>query len=181
MGGSTFANTGRGKTAKEAFRAVVDEAQYESGHGSYTGTIAEKHDFVMISEPSEAQKRELLKKEVEYAGNSVKRAQEEEASWLAKAKAPTRYCSEADCLRFAKDKHAQVEKAQERLRALEARLASPDPVPFTRELAHAYSDYLIDKGDRRIDDKWGPAGCICLKKPEGTTPGEWLFFGWASS
>ena len=38
-----------------------------------------------------------------------------------------------------------------------------------------YANELIDEGDERIDDKWGPAGCIKLDK------GEYLFFGWASS
>lgn len=34
---------------------------------------------------------------------------------------------------------------------------------------------LIDAGDPRVDDKWGPAGCFDLGN------GEYLFFGWASS
>jgi hypothetical protein len=40
-----------------------------------------------------------------------------------------------------------------------------DPEAFVRELS----------ADPRVDDKWGPAGCIRLKD------GEWLFFGWAAS
>ncbi len=39
----------------------------------------------------------------------------------------------------------------------------------------AYAQELMEKQDERIDDKWGPAGCVKLKD------GEWLFFGWASS
>lgn len=38
-----------------------------------------------------------------------------------------------------------------------------------------YAEKLIDDGDRRVDDKWGPAGCISLGG------GKYLFFGWASS
>ena len=38
-----------------------------------------------------------------------------------------------------------------------------------------YAEQLIDDGDARVDDKWGPAGCIDLKD------GRYLFFGWASS
>ncbi len=34
---------------------------------------------------------------------------------------------------------------------------------------------LLSSDDRRIDDKWGPAGCIKV------SDGKWLFFGWASS
>ncbi len=48
------------------------------------------------------------------------------------------------------------------------------PVPAdTNPGAYAYK--LIEENDRRISDKWGPAGCIDLGK------GEYLFFGWASS
>ena len=39
----------------------------------------------------------------------------------------------------------------------------------------AYADALISDGDKRVDDKWGPAGCIKVKD------GAYLFFGWASS
>ena len=39
----------------------------------------------------------------------------------------------------------------------------------------AYARDLIDNSDDRIDDKWGPAGCIHVKD------NTYLFFGWASS
>ena len=40
------------------------------------------------------------------------------------------------------------------------------PMEFARE--------LMEKEDSRIDDKWGPAGCIKVMD------GKYLFFGWAS-
>lgn len=51
MGGESFINTAWGKTAEEAFRKVVQQAQYDYGHAGYTGTIAEKVTFVMIPLP----------------------------------------------------------------------------------------------------------------------------------
>lgn len=51
MGAETFVSYARGKTAKAAFKAAVEEAQYELGHGGYTGSIAEKDSFVMIDLP----------------------------------------------------------------------------------------------------------------------------------
>ncbi len=51
MGGCTFWVTQRGSTAALAFRAAVDEARHEFGHGGYTGTIAEKRDFVVLAVP----------------------------------------------------------------------------------------------------------------------------------
>ena len=44
-----------------------------------------------------------------------------------------------------------------------------------------FADKLIDECDSRIDDKWGPAGCIQTKADEDTGIKTFLFFGWASS
>lgn len=96
MGAESFVTRSKGKTAQEAFGAARDEAADERGHGGYTGTIAEKHEFTLIEMPD---------------GANV-----------------DNYCAE-----------------------------------------------LINSADERIDDKWGPAGCIDLGK------GEYVFFGWASS
>lgn len=45
---------------------------------------------------------------------------------------------------------------------------------MTLEQAQALAHGLIGNRDPRIDDKWGPAGCIKL------TNGKYYFFGWAS-
>lgn len=49
MGATEFFCTSSGKTVAEAFAVARNEAQYESGHGGYTGTIAEKHDYKSAS------------------------------------------------------------------------------------------------------------------------------------
>ena len=50
MGATTFQTTIVGKfDSLTAFRMAQDRARYEHGHGGYTGTIAEKGDFIMIS------------------------------------------------------------------------------------------------------------------------------------
>jgi hypothetical protein len=95
MGATDFYTMAKGKTAKDAFNSAVDAARYEHGHGGYTGTIAEKHSFVMIPIPNGA-----------------------------------------------------------------------DP--------YKEATRLMDEDDRRILDKWGPAGCIAVGE------GKYLFFGWAS-
>ena len=96
MGGCTFGDLGRGKTAQEAFDDAHGQACYDYGHAGYTGTLAEKSSFVEI-----------------------------------------------DC-----------------------------PEGVTPE---DYGEQLIDDNDPRIDDKWGPAGCIKVEE------GKYYFFGWASS
>lgn len=53
MGGTTFYTKAEGKNPKEAFERAVKEAKYEYGNRGYTGTIAEKDDFVVIDCPKE--------------------------------------------------------------------------------------------------------------------------------
>lgn len=48
-GGSDFYEFGRGSDPKKVFRYLVNEAQREYGSRGYTGSIAEKHDFVLRS------------------------------------------------------------------------------------------------------------------------------------
>lgn len=40
MGATNFMAFGKGKTAREAFDALVAEAEYEHGHDPYNGTIS---------------------------------------------------------------------------------------------------------------------------------------------
>ena len=96
MGGTTFITVGKGSTVQEAFMDAKHQAAYEHGHGGYTGTIAEKSSFVMVTSET-----------------------------------------------------------------------------LDQNMALALANQLIDQGDKRIDDKWGPAGAIKLS--DG-----YLFFGWAS-
>lgn len=51
MGAMSFCETVRvsKKTSdKEAFQEARDQAAFENGHGGYTGSLAEKHGFIMI-------------------------------------------------------------------------------------------------------------------------------------
>jgi hypothetical protein len=51
MGANGFDTIALGKTADEAFVNAVKDAQWEFGHGGYTGTIAEKHGIVEFMLP----------------------------------------------------------------------------------------------------------------------------------
>ena len=96
MGADVFMITATGVSARDAFNNAREEALWEHGHGGYTGTIAEKDSYKLIS----------LKEGYE---------------------------------------------------------------------PYEYAEVLIDEGDPRIDNKWGPAGCFDLGGCR------YLFFGWASS
>lgn len=48
MGAQEFIQKSKGKTAREAFDNAVQQAQYDFGHAGYTGSMAEKSDYVLI-------------------------------------------------------------------------------------------------------------------------------------
>jgi hypothetical protein len=51
MGSESFVHQVKGKNAQEAFNNAREEAAYDHGHSGYTGTIAEKHGFIIIPRP----------------------------------------------------------------------------------------------------------------------------------
>ncbi|HUU87658.1 MAG TPA: hypothetical protein VMX17_07900 [Candidatus Glassbacteria bacterium] len=103
MGANTFFQSSDGKNTLEAFNFAKKDAYYDFGHRGYTGSLAEKDSYELIS----------------------------------------------------------------------------DEVMETIEEAMVLAEKLIDECDERIDDKWGPAGCIKFKTEKGNV--SYLFFGWASS
>ena len=62
MGAVNFYQVAVGKSAKDAFRNAVEQAQYDYGHSGYTGTIAEKSSFKMIPLPDGMKPMELADK-----------------------------------------------------------------------------------------------------------------------
>lgn len=54
-----------------------------------------------------------------------------------------------------------------------------DEKQSSKARAVAYADHLMDVGDERVDDKWGPAGCIAFREKYARKD-SYLFFGWAS-
>ena len=150
MGADTFVVVAYGRTADEAFGEAVRSAQYESGHGGYTGTIAEKHDFVVI--PGNGREAiELAKRRIEQSKRRLKEARAKKDRWEVE------------------DARAELVRLREFKKTLRIRMKAGD-------LAHA----LIELQDPRIDDKWGPAGCVDLT-PRLKRKKRFLFFGWASS
>lgn len=61
MGATTFTvtKTGNYSSAAEAFNKAIKDAQYEHGHGGYTGTIAEKRSFRMAKFNGELTKENI--------------------------------------------------------------------------------------------------------------------------
>ena len=53
MGAREFKTMASGVTATEAFRTAIEDALHKYGHAGYTGSIAEKDSFVMITKPAD--------------------------------------------------------------------------------------------------------------------------------
>jgi hypothetical protein len=51
MGATDYINVGKGKSAREVFDRLTEQARWEHGHGGYTGTIAEKDRYVEFKRP----------------------------------------------------------------------------------------------------------------------------------
>jgi hypothetical protein len=81
MGADNFYVVRSGKSARDAFHAAVEEAAYEYGHGGYTGTIAEKYEFVTFPIPEGVEPRE--------AANRATIGQADKDGWLIPDPDPT--------------------------------------------------------------------------------------------
>ena len=68
-GSVEFQNFGKGTDPKSIFRNLVDDAKHESGHGGYSGTIAEKYDFELRSRTpmSRQQARDFIEKDMDQS------------------------------------------------------------------------------------------------------------------
>lgn len=121
MGATTFVVESRGTTAAHAFSKAVSEAQYEYGHRGYTGTIAEKYEYIGFPLPEEL--------------------------WGKDTQEIITWCNRALSYRFNQEE-------------------TPEQVRI----------------GKRVEDKWGPAGCFPLPgEPDEKGELPYIFFGWASS
>lgn len=60
MGANTFVETGKGRDPSHALNELVVDAQYEYGHGGYTGSIAEKGGDGLKRFPSDVDIDDIL-------------------------------------------------------------------------------------------------------------------------
>ena len=71
MGAQVFTTTAKGSDARNAFISAVREAQYECGHGGYTGTIAEKHGFNVIALKEGLEPREYARELIDNRDSRI--------------------------------------------------------------------------------------------------------------
>lgn len=166
MGACDFMNYSFGKTAQEAFSHCVQQAQYEHGHGGYSGTIAEKHDFVVLPKPPTRLSVERL------AGCAIN-CEDTYMHWRPLKEGENRYSAGWTKSTFDGD-------GDETVFVAERKKMPPKLKPWVERAAQVAAD------------KWGPAACVeitgkaakayreraGLKGKQGKL---FLFFGLASS
>lgn len=179
MGADTFTTSAKGRTAEEAFRAAQEEACHWNGHGGYTGSIAEKSGLLLITDDGKALRARIdaAIRAVRGVARSVREAGKVDPEGLhARLQREVRGVElEVDAwdLRGSKaDVAKTLRREMKRLTGLRDRCRA-------RMTGAELADVLLELGDRRIRDKWGPAGCIDLT-PRKKRDKEFLFFGWAS-
>lgn len=91
MGAADFTTIATGKTVGEAFNKARRDAQYEFGHGGYTGTIAEKGDFIEIPVPKGTTAERLVAKASEASWAWEQARWNEGYKPTAKERAAVRY------------------------------------------------------------------------------------------
>jgi len=179
MGADTFTTAAKGGTAQEAFRAAQEEASYWHGHGGYTGTIAEKVDFAMIPDTGKELKARLdraikglreLQRQLREPGkrnvaDGFHALQRRVGAHLNVDEFVLRHGTKAEAQKELRRTATWLREIKQRCRA---RMKPAD-----------VADVLLQICDRRVDDKWGPAGCIDLT-PRKKRDKEFLFFGVAS-
>ena len=171
MGATNFETIATGKTAREAFLNAVNDAYYWSGHGGYTGTIAEKPGFVEFAVPlAELPER---KRPVEVYGAKGKVVVMEDERVVDRlGNAIYHYRWESEDKEISAPTWVKPEKAEEYIK---------EKTEF-RQRTKADIDFFISKMGlskwkqmcELYDDKWGEAVAI------RTGDDEWLFCGMAS-
>ena len=178
MGADYFDTRAAGKNSRQAFGRAVQDAQYESGHGGYSGTIAEKHDYVLFALPPRI-----------TAERFIRLVGEAEDLALGDYAYEVRYARE----RVANAQKGHVRAAKANLRSVEKLYAQEKKRSerFWKSLRPEVADAVRAAAEVANGDKWGPAACVLLRGTEATAARKYLgakrgenvyrFFGYASS
>jgi hypothetical protein len=138
MGAVDFQTHALGKDVGEAFREAVSYARYMHGHGGYSGTIAEKGDYVLITLPPRVTEAKFLKWLQEFSWACHSEYAKESLKRLESQRAP----------------RGQGESYRKRKAQLRKQIKDAE-----RTLAKLPQQHLplLGRAARIFDDKWGPA------------------------
>ena len=65
MGATTFGVTIEAENAQEAFNNAKEQAYYDHGHSGYTGTIAEKSGYRLLTVPKDKSLKDFIDETIE--------------------------------------------------------------------------------------------------------------------
>ena len=185
MGACDFICEAEGKNAEEAFQAAIQFAKHENGHNGYTGTVAEKNEFVMIPDNwkdlktkySTAVKKlnEVIKNLNDNVEADKYDKDELEASLKEIKEVPIFLPFD-----LGNTKTSALKYLRDTAKELRAHRDSCKPKMVIETIIH---HLMFEICDERVGSKSAPAGCIDLEpKLKGIKkPKKFLFFGWASS
>ena len=183
MGTCTFITRSLGKSPEEAFQKAVRVAEEKFGEEGFTGSIAEKKDFVLIRDNWRIlQNRYTLairrmkdfQKQLKSTPSLQFNAWEFQKALLLEVKEfATPYIHD---IPHRKDKALET-MTRETSRLLKERFGC-----HPKMTVEAIAKKLLDLEDTRIEEKFGPAGCIELTLPNGSEDQirHYLFFGMAA-
>ncbi|MBB4738337.1 hypothetical protein BJY16_001796 [Actinoplanes octamycinicus] len=173
----TFDQYAAGADPAAAFASAVADARYEYGHDGYSGTIAEKNDFVIIT-------RQLMTLDQasnladELISNSDPRI---DNKWGPAGAIPvvtgTRMIEVPDLPHPAAGTSLQGADLDKIIRVCRRRrLLTPDDIVLDSCWTTPAGRGTPPKGTARLTLRHNPSD-----RTEPTMPDGWLFFGWASS
>lgn len=153
MGAVDFTSYGFGRDAREAFIQAVQQAQYDHGHAGYTGTIAEKGSYSLISLPPRVPPTRFL-------------------SWVeASTWADMTYLRE-DLKRLEAQRAPRGQGEAWRKRKAQLRKSIKQS---ERDLAKIPAQHreIVERAALTWNDKWGPALAFEVKGTEAAKAKKW--------
>ncbi|WP_328463610.1 hypothetical protein OHA21_38390 [Actinoplanes sp. NBC_00393] len=177
MGAMTFDQYADGADPQDAFRAARDQALHEHGHGGYSGTLAEKDDYVIITRQpmTEADATALASGLIDRDDPRI--SDKWGPAGAIPVKAETRAIEVPQLPQPGRGVTLQGADLDTVVRICRERnvLGADDTVATARWTSSA-GHGTPPTGSARLTVQRGPAALAAQTQPDG-----WLFFGWASS
>jgi hypothetical protein len=177
MGAETFDHYAEGADPQVAFQSTREQALHEHGHGGYTGSLAEKDDYVVITrEPMTATEAEAL------ADDLINREDPRVSDKWGPAgaipvKAETRTVEVPDLPQPGRGSSLQGPDLDTVVQICRQRhLLGEDDTVDAAWWTSSSGRGTPPTGSASLTVRRSPAALAAQTQPDG-----WLFFGWASS
>jgi len=180
MGACQFQNTGRGKSAKEAYSKLVEYAQDEYGYDSYNGTISTTHGFRDVTDEWKNSKKDLNK----FIDEKFDVANKYDCFCIC-IKKPVENTNKTK----SQVEHFNTSGTKKWLTvyvvsSIDGEIGSYDTKGDAVKAARAHTEKYLSKTtvavEKRIQGGTHMVARITYKRSTTEKDGEWIFFGWAA-